>query len=228
MAVFEKVTTMFGIKKNKKKQKDNDSQHIVIEVPQELEDLASQIDKKMCFKPGRTKRVADISLEMLRRMHKDADTCERVVKLAYAFDAGFLLVPDEILSKPDKLTEEELKTLKEKVISYEDADVYKDVSNVLKDIPNANQIIRAHFERYDGKGYPDGLEEKEIPFETRVLQIATAYVSMTSKRPYHDVFTKGMARGEIIANKVSQFDPVAADALIDMIDEDIDYKLREL
>lgn len=214
---------LFGKKKEtvENNAKSDASTKSAFKVPSELEYLAAVTDKKMHFKAGRTKRVADTALEMLNRMHKDDELKEKIYRLAYVYDAGMMYVPDEILGKKGPLTDDELAVLRERVISAEEC------ANILKEYPDAGKIIRAHYERYDGKGYPDGLEEKEIPFETRVLQVACAYVSMTSVRPYHEIFTKGMARGEIIANKVSQFDPVAADALIDMIDEDIDYKLKE-
>ncbi len=190
-------------------------------VSQEIMFFANNLDIKAGFKPGRTKRVADIALEMTRRLHKDDAMQEKIYRLAFIFDCGMAYVPDEILRKKESLTDDELKLLRDKVIAAGEE------AFVLTDYPDAKEIFLAHYERYDGKGYPGKLEEKEIPIETRILQIAEAYVSMTSRRPYHDIFTKGKARGEIIANKVSQFDPVAADALIEMIDEDIDYRLKE-
>jgi len=171
--------------------------------------LADAIDEKMGYKKGRTRRLVELVKEMCRRLNKDEAFTQKMIELAMIHDAGMIMVPDEILLKNGNLDDDEKEILNHHVAYVED------------------DIINAHHERYDGKGFPNGLEEKEIPYEARFLAVADAYISMTSKRPYRDVLSQGMVRGELIANKVSQFDPVIADAVIEMIDEDPWYRLRE-
>ena len=83
-----------------------------------------------------------------------------------------------------------------------------------------------HHERYDGKGYPDGLAGKDIPEEARIIAVADAYDAMTSRRSYRDVLAREYVRGEIEKGKGTQFDPAFADILLQMIDEDKEYRMH--
>jgi putative two-component system response regulator len=84
-----------------------------------------------------------------------------------------------------------------------------------------------HHERYDGRGYPDGLKAEEIPEEARIIAVADAYDAMTSNRSYRKPLTQKEVRDEIIKGKGSQFDPAFADIMAAMIDEDKHYSMRE-
>lgn len=86
---------------------------------------------------------------------------------------------------------------------------------------------RWHHEHYDGTGYPDGLSGIEIPEPARIVAVADAYDAMTSKRSYRDVLTQEYVRGELVKGKGTQFDPEFADVMIQMIDEDVNYDMRE-
>ena len=88
--------------------------------------------------------------------------------------------------------------------------------------------IRHHHERFDGKGYPDGLEGTDIPLVARIICLADCYDAMTSKRSYSFPRPQQEVRDEIERCMGTQFDPVIAKYLIDMIDEDTDYILREI
>lgn len=83
-----------------------------------------------------------------------------------------------------------------------------------------------HHERYDGSGYPDGLAGTAISEEARIIAVADAYDAMTSRRSYRDVLSQETVRREIEAGKGTQFDPAFADFMLQMIDEDRDYRLR--
>ena len=82
-------------------------------------------------------------------------------------------------------------------------------------------------ERYDGKGYPDGLKGKNIPELARIIGVADAYDAMTSKRSYRDVLSQEIVRLEIKKGKGTQFDPVFAEIMLEMIDEDKNYDMHE-
>ena len=84
-----------------------------------------------------------------------------------------------------------------------------------------------HHERYDGKGYPDHLKGEEIPEIARIIGVADAYDAMTSNRSYRNILEQKKVRDEIEKGKEVQFDPVFADKMLEMIDEDIDYRLQE-
>ncbi|MCR5166612.1 MAG: hypothetical protein K6C13_05260, partial [Oscillospiraceae bacterium] len=80
---------------------------------------------------------------------------------------------------------------------------------------------------YGGGGYPDGITSESIPEEARIIAVADAYDAMTSKRSYRDALTQEYVRSEIEKGKGTQFDPKFADIMLEMIDEDPDYLMRE-
>ena len=86
---------------------------------------------------------------------------------------------------------------------------------------------RWHHERYDGNGYPDGLAGQDIPEEARIIAVADAYDAMSSYRSYRGVLSQEVIRGEISKGRSKQFDPVFADLMLKIMDEDPEYKMRE-
>ena len=84
-----------------------------------------------------------------------------------------------------------------------------------------------HHERYDGRGYPDGLFGDAIPEEARIIAVADAYDAMTSTRSYRGILPQERVRDEIENGRGTQFDPVFADIMLQIISEDTDYQLRE-
>ena len=86
---------------------------------------------------------------------------------------------------------------------------------------------RWHHEHYDGTGYPDGLAGGDIPEEARIIAVADAYDAMTSKRSYRDMLSREKVIEEIRNGSGTQFDPRFAEAMLQIIDEDKDFQLRE-
>lgn len=136
-------------------------------------------------------------------------------------DVGKIHIPDAIINKPTSLTEEEFKYIKlHPVAGY----------CILRDIGENALIASAakwHHERYDGKGYPNGLPGKNIPEVARIVGVADAYDAMTSNRSYRQIMSQEQVRTEIENGRGRQFDPEIADIMIEMIDEDKEYKLRQ-
>ena len=87
---------------------------------------------------------------------------------------------------------------------------------------------RSHHERFDGRGYPDGLKGLDIPEEARIIAVADAYDAMTSNRSYRRGMEQSKDREQIEKGKGTQFDPRFADIMITMIDEDKEYRMREM
>ena len=120
-----------------------------------------------------------------------------------------------------KLTEEEYNIIKiHPVTGY----------HILRSISDNNYIAVAakyHHERYDGKGYPNGLAGEKIPEVARILGVADAYDAMASNRSYRDTLSQEVVRREIEKGKGTQFDPHIADIMLQMIDEDKNYTLRQ-
>ncbi|MBR5420710.1 MAG: HD domain-containing protein, partial [Lachnospiraceae bacterium] len=104
-------------------------------------------------------------------------------------------------------------------------------AGILKNItvlPHIADGARWHHERYDGKGYPDGLKGEEIPQIAQIIGVADAYDAMSSNRSYRRVMPREKVREEIQKGRGSQFAPKYADIMLQMIDEDTDYTMREI
>jgi len=131
-------------------------------------------------------------------------------------DAGKLCVPEAILSKPAPLTEDEWRIVRTHPVAGEKLlERYVDSHEVLS-------IVRFHHERWDGRGYPEGRAQAEIPLAARVVGTADAYEAMIEPRPYRLRRTKDQALLELTAHSGSQFDPDCALALSELIREDSD------
>ena len=97
----------------------------------------------------------------------------------------------------------------------------------ITEMPKLSVGARWHHERYDGTGYPDGLAGKDILEEARIIAVADAYDAMTSQRSYRDMLPQEAVIREIRENSGTQFDPVFAEIMLQMIAEDPEYRLRE-
>ncbi len=150
---------------------------------------------------GHSKKVANISLEICYKMGYEENIRKKIIIAGNFHDIGRLGIRDDIMRKKGPLSKEEFEHIKKHpLISVEI------LSPVIKD----NFILKSikhHHERYDGKGYPDGLKEKEIPLGARILAVADAYDAMTSPRPYREAFSPESAREEIKVNAGTHFDP---------------------
>lgn len=183
--------------------------------------LVRTIDAKDRYTNGHSVRVAEYAMEMAKRLGKSTEEQKVIYYAGLLHDVGKIRVPVEIINKPDKLTDEEFNQVKiHPVTGY----------HILKDIYDDKQIamgVKFHHERYDGKGYPSGLTEKNIPEMARILGVADSYDAMTSNRSYRDALSQETAREEIKKGKGTQFDPEMADIMLQMIEEDKEYHLRE-
>ncbi len=97
----------------------------------------------------------------------------------------------------------------------------------VKELPKLATGARWHHERFDGRGYPDGLSGLNIPEEARIIAVADAYDAMTSNRAYSRIRPQQEVRSEIERCRESQFDPKIADLFLQMIDDDKDYVMHE-
>ena len=188
---------------------------------QALETLANTIDAKDKYTNGHSKRVAEYSKDIAKRMGKDDDETIAIYFMGLLHDIGKIGIRDDIINKKNKLTDEEFMVIKNHpTIGY-------DILKNMTEIPNIEYGARWHHEKYDGSGYPDGLKGDAIPEYARIICVADAYDAMTSTRSYRAVMAQQKVRSEIENGKGKQFDPVIAQIMIDMIDEDKEYKMRE-
>lgn len=188
---------------------------------QMVQALASTIDAKDSYTNGHSTRVAQYSVMLAKKMGYTGEKLEQLLYAAMLHDIGKIGVPREIINKPSKLTDEEYAIIKTHPAIGEN--ILKEVS----EIPDIAIGARWHHERYDGKGYPDGLKGEEIPELARIIGVADAYDAMTSKRSYRDVLPQEVVTGELEKGKSTQFDSEIADIMIELIKEDTEYKMHE-
>ena len=184
--------------------------------------LAKAVDAKDRYTSGHSARVAAYSREIAKRMGKTEEEQEQIYTMGLLHDIGKIGVPEAIINKNGRLTDEEFAKIKEHPgIGHE---ILKNVT----ELPGLATGARWHHERYGGGGYPDGLSGLDIPEEARIIAVADAYDAMTSNRAYSNVRPQEEVRAEILRCKGSQFDPGIADIMIAMIDDDTEYKMREI
>lgn len=182
--------------------------------------LSSAIDEKDTYTEGHSKRVTEFSLkiaEELNMSEKDKNILELTARL---HDLGKIGVSEAILDKPGKLNDEEWKIMKAHPLKgvkiLQPAENLKDTLTAVRearllipkeDIKKIIPGIKHHHERYDGKGYPDGLVGEDIPLMARIIAVADAFDAMTSKRAYRDAMTEKEAIEELKKNAGYQHDP---------------------
>ena len=196
----------------------NNSEKLLIELTQAL---ATTIDAKDTYTSGHSRRVAQYSKMLAAALGKDEKEQQDIYLIALLHDIGKIGIPDWIINKRDSLTEEEYAEVKKHPeIGYE----------ILKNItilPNLGTGVRWHHERMDGKGYPDGLDGEKIPEYARIISVADAYDAMTSNRSYREALPQNVVRQEIVKGTGTQFAPEIAEKMIEIIDADTEYKLKE-
>lgn len=131
-------------------------------------------------------------------------------------DIGKIAIDDKILNKPGKLTDEEFSVMK--THSLFGAQMLEQIPGYKDDplVKTAYEICRWHHERYDGRGYPDGLKGDEIPFSAQIVSLADVYEALTSERVYKKAFTHETAMRMINEGKCGAFNPILLECLNDM------------
>ena len=183
--------------------------------------LSKTVDAKDHYTNGHSGRVADYSAEIARRMGKSEAEQEKIYEMGLMHDIGKIGVSEEIINKPARLTDEEFEQIKKHtVIGY-------DILASITEVPELATGARYHHEKYDGSGYPDGLKGKDIPEAARIICVADCYDAMTSTRTYSTPRSQAAVRAEIEKCSGTQFDPDISAVMLQMIDDDKEYKMNE-
>ena len=180
-----------------------------------LEALVLALDARDRETKGHSLRVTQFVIAIARQLGVQEDSQEWVdmQRGALLHDVGKIGVPDYILHKPGPLTPEEWDEMKR----------HPDIGNeMLKDIAflsGAAAIVHAHHERFDGKGYPNGLTGEEMPLGARIFNVADAFDAMTTDRTYRKALSVAEAREEVLRNSGTQFDPEVVQSFLLVFDE---------
>lgn len=184
--------------------------------------LANAIEAKDPYTKGHSKRVAEYACMIAEKLGYTEEELLQLHYIGLLHDIGKIGVPDTIISSPNPLTDEEYEQIKQH--PNIGAMILKDVT----EIPNITLGAKWHHERFDGRGYPDGLKGYDIPEVARIIGIADAYDAMTSNRKYRSGLPQDVVREEIRRGIGTQFDPHIAEIMLEIIDKDKNFLLREL
>jgi len=177
--------------------------------------LLNALDLRDTETRGHSRRVGLYARRLAEELGLGPEECLEVERGALLHDVGKIGVSDAILLKKGPLTDEEWVFMRMHTIFG---------FNIIRPIDfleSAASIVRSHHERYDGKGYPDGLSGSSICIGARVFAVIDTYDAMTSDRPYRKALDPSIAREEIELNRGSQFDPRCVDAFLHIPQDDI-------
>jgi len=173
--------------------------------------LVEAIESRDPYTRGHSIQVADLAFRVAKAMdftHRELTLIEFAGLL---HDVGKIAIPEMILQKASELNDEEWKVIKKHTLLS--AKIIEPISN-LKPIQN---WILYHHERWDGKGYPDGKKEKEIPLQSRILAVCDTYSAMTGNRPYRKALSIEETKEEIISVAGTQLDPDIVEVFLNTV-----------
>lgn len=182
-----------------------------------IETIAMAIDAKDEYTGGHSERVGQYAAILARGMAADYDFSEedilRIHYIGIMHDIGKIGVADTVLNKPGRLTESEFSLMKKHVEIGSEM-----LTGMNESISGLVDGIRYHHERFDGKGYPEGLSDTEIPLVARILCIVDCYDAMTSNRVYRKRLTDEEVRAEFMRCAGTQFDPALVEIFVKLLD----------
>ena len=181
--------------------------------------LATTIDAKDHYTHGHTERVTHVCLALAkkliisRRIKVDERFLEELNMAALLHDIGKIGIPEYILNKRGKLSDDERRRINEHPI------IGAAILEPIEDLRRAIEGVKYHHERFDGTGYPDGIKGHFVPLIASIIAVADSYDAMNTNRPYRPALTKKQIIDEIKKGMGTQFHPLAAKALIELLNE---------
>lgn len=178
-----------------------------------VQSLSSAIDAKNKYTNDHSRRVTIYTLAIAQEMGCTVEVCNNIRLSGLLHDIGKIGVPEAILDKTSRLTDVEFKKIKEHPMIG--AKIMEPIKPLQKIIPG----MRYHHERWDGRGYPDGLKGLEIPLAGRIIAVADTFDAMTSDRSYRKGLSSEIAIEEIKNCSGTQFDPIVVEAFLRAYDK---------
>ncbi len=172
--------------------------------------LTLALESKDRYTSGHSERVAEYSIALANALGLDEEGKVSLRRAAILHDTGKIGIPDAILNKPIDLTDEEWQVMKSHPERGET------ICSKLKFAQEILPVIRHHHERYDGKGYPDGLKGDSIPYFARIIAVVDMVDAVISQRPYRSAQSLTIALQELKKYSGTQFDPILAETFIDL------------
>lgn len=171
-----------------------------------VESMADVVDRRDRYTYKHSQDVAACSVRIARQLHLPDREVEMIRLAARVHDLGKIAVPDAVLHKEGRLTDDEFALMKRHP---------QDGADILAKFPEyrrGRELVLAHHERVDGRGYPRGLAGPDIPLGARIIAVADAWDAMTSNRPYRAALEQDVALGELMRGRGTQWEAEVVDA----------------
>lgn len=175
--------------------------------------LTSAIDASDPYTRGHSERVTHYSVAIAREMRLSERRIQAIEYAGFLHDMGKIGVDHDILTKPGSLTDEEWRAMREHPT------IGARIVSDLDFLKGAREVVLYHHERYDGRGYPEGLAGELIPLEARIAKVADAFDAMMSNRPYRTSLGLKKSVDELVSGKGTEFDPAIVDVFVDLVEK---------
>lgn len=177
----------------------------------QLEELNDILKKQDQGTASHSIRVAQIAEALAKKMKLSQKEIEKIKLSGRLHDLGKIYIPEEILNKPGPLTDKEYKYMKKH------PGIGRKIIEKFPEYQKEASLVRHHHEWFNGNGYPKGLSKYDIPLGSRIIALADAYDAMTSDRVYRKALSKEEALKRIRDGQGTQFDPIIADAFMQIV-----------
>jgi ribonuclease P protein subunit RPR2 len=178
--------------------------------------LSNAVEARDAYTGKHAERVAAYGMQVARAMGLRMTEGSGTEFGFLLHDVGKVAIPDAILYKPDRLTD------KERALMEQHPLIGAEIVRGIEFLREGTLVVRSHHERWDGRGYPDGLQGEEIPMAARVFAVADVLDALTTDRPYRPASPLSVARKMIVAESGSHFDPQVIAAFRSIPDEVIE------
>ncbi|RLE14856.1 hypothetical protein DRJ04_01540 [Candidatus Aerophobetes bacterium] len=179
-----------------------------------IQALAAAVEARDPYTEKHSERMARYAMAIARELGLSIYSAEIIRYAAILHDIGKIGVSDRILSKSNSLTKEEWDQIKKHSI------IGAEIIGQINSFVDASKLIYHHHERYNGKGYPDGLRGENIPLGSRIIAVVDAYDAMTSRRPYREALSEEEAIAELKKCAGTQFDKKVVEAFLRVLERD--------
>lgn len=185
-----------------------------------IESLRKTLEEKTHETEEHCRRLKNLMLEIARQLGLSEVQLFEYELLGILHDIGKVAIPDNILEKPDKLSSDEWRIMRNhSEIGYR-------IAASTPELITIAEAILCHHERWDGKGYPQGLSGEQIPLSSRVLSVVDAFDAMTNDRPYRKALSHSSAIEEIKRCSGTQFDPKITDIFLNILNKQADQLIK--
>ena len=176
--------------------------------------LAGAIEVRAGQLDGHCERLGNLAARVAKRLGLSAQEIEHVRLGALLHDVGKIGIPDRVLEQDGLFTDEERALMRAHPL------IGERLLEPLDFLPDVRAIVRHHHERWDGRGYPDGLAETAIPLAARIVTLADAVEAMSTPRPYRPPLGRDAIVAELRAGRGTQWDPRVVDSALELIETD--------